>query len=460
MSELELMEQFELDMGVGRSPRKARENDAPLAARMRPRSLDEYCGQKHILAPGKLLRRAVDSGNFSSIILSGPPGVGKTSLAELIALTTDAAFVRLSGVVSTVADIRREIAMAKERRMNSGRRTILFIDEIHRFNRAQQDSLLPDVESGVVRLIGATTFNPQFFVVGALMSRSLNFQLEPLSENDIRELLSRALTDPRGFGDRRVEITPEALDFLAEVCEGDARRSLNALEMAVVSTPAGPDGVIRVDRAVAEDSVQRKMIHYDDDAHYDTASAFIKSMRGSDPDAAIYYLAKMLHAGEDIRFIARRMVIFASEDVGNADPRALELALSVMQAVDLIGLPEARIILAHGVTYLATAPKSNASYMALEAASGDVKNNRVQPVPFALRDPNSAGGKANHHGEGYIYPHNTGGFAVQDYLTVPRRYYKVAGVGYEAKIKERMDYFDRVRQEAAAAAAQPEKMKS
>lgn len=444
-----VMEQFDFGMGTEQSGRRERIADAPLAARMRPRTLDEYCGQKHILAPGKLLRRAVDADNFSAIILSGPPGVGKTSLAELIASTTDAAFIRLSGVTSTVADIRREIAMAKERRMNSGRRTVLFIDEIHRFNRAQQDSLLPDVESGVVRLIGATTFNPQFYVVGALMSRALNFQLEPLSEEDIIALLMRALSDPRGFGDRKVEIAPDALGFLAEICEGDARRALNALEMAVLSTPPDAEEVIRVSREVAEESVQRKMINYDDDAHYDTASAFIKSMRGSDPDAAVYYLAKMLHAGEDIRFIARRMVIFSSEDVGNADPRALEIALSVMQAVDLIGLPEARIILAQGVTYLATAPKSNASYKAVDTALEDVKNNRVQPIPFALRDPNSAGGKANKHGEGYLYPHDTGGFAVQDYLMVPRRYYQVAGVGYEAKIKERMEYFERIRRQAA-----------
>ena len=422
----------------------------PLAARMRPRTLDEYCGQTHILGEGKLLRRAITADNFSSIILSGPPGVGKTSLAELIAFSTNAAFIRLSGVTSTVADIRREIVMAKERRSNSGRRTILFVDEIHRFNRAQQDSLLPDVESGAVRLIGATTFNPSFYVVNALMSRSLSFQLEVLSPEDIKAMLSRALTDERGFGRLQVSVDDEAMDFLAEACEGDGRRSLNALEMAVLSTPVGSDGVIHVTAAVAEESVQKKVINYDDDAHYDTASAFIKSMRGSDPDATVYYLAKMLHAGEDIRFIARRMVILASEDIGNADPRAITLATSAMQAVEHIGMPEARIILAQAATYLATAPKSNASYTAINEALEDVKNNRVQPIPFALRDPHSAGGKANNHGKDYIYVHNTGGFAVQDYMSIPKKYYRVAGAGYEAKIKERIDYFDQLRQAAKA----------
>ena len=437
-----------LNVSSGEAMRTSGGERMPLAARMRPRTLDEYCGQTHILGPGKLLRRAIDADNFSSIILSGPPGVGKTSLAELIARTTDAAFIRLSGVTSTVADIRREIAAARERRINTSRKTILFVDEIHRFNRAQQDSLLPDVESGVVRLIGATTFNPSFYVVNALMSRSLSFQLEPLDRDAIKKLLSNALTDERGFGRLQVVMDEDALDFLAEVCEGDGRRSLNALEMAVLSTPMSADGSIHVTLAEASESVQKKVVNYDDDAHYDTASAFIKSMRGSDPDAAIYYLAKMLEAGEDIRFIARRMVILASEDIGNADPRALQVAVSVMQAVDFVGMPEARIILAQGVTYLATAPKSNASYTAVNEALEDVRKNRVQPIPYALRDPHSAGGKANNHGKDYVYVHNTGGFAVQDYMSVPKKYYRVAGAGYEAKIKERLEYLDRLRQAA------------
>ena len=421
----------------------------PLAARLRPRSFDDYVGQRHLLAPGKLLRRAVDADRFSSIILSGPPGTGKTSLAEIIANTTDNEFVRLSGVTSTVADIRREVANATTRLQLNSRRTILFIDEIHRFNKSQQDSLLPDVESGAIRLIGATTHNPQFYVVGALLSRSLVFQLEPLAEQDIAALLDRAIVSG-AWQDGLVSLTAEARDFLATACEGDARRALNALELAVSTTPPSADGTIELTRKVAEESIQRKFIVYGDDGHYDTASAFIKSMRGSDPDAAIYYLAKMLNAGEDIRFIARRIMIFASEDIGNADPRALTLAVSAAQAVEYVGLPEARIILAHAVTYCASAPKSNASCMALDMATKDIEQNRVQPVPSHLRDKHSAGGKENKHGEGYIYPHSTGGFAVQDYMTVPKKYYNIpgSGVGYEARIKERLDYFDTLREQA------------
>lgn len=417
----------------------------PLAARMRPQSLDEYVGQKHLLAPGKLLRRAVDADRFTSIILSGPPGVGKTSLAEVIARTTEAEFVRLSGVTSSVADVRRAIADAIERRRGSGRKTILFIDEIHRFNKAQQDSLLPDVERGNIRLIGATTHNPQFYVVHALLSRSMCFQLEALSREDIKELIFRALQSHRGFGNRKIQLDEAALEFLATVCEGDGRRSLNALELAVLTTPPDETGIIRITLPIAEESIQRKFIQYGDDGHYDTASAFIKSMRGSDPDAAVYYLAKMLFAGEDIRFIARRIVIFASEDIGNADPRALPLATAAMQAVDMIGMPEAKLILAQAVTYCATAPKSNASYVAINEALSDVEHDRVQPIPAHLRDPNSAGGKANQHGKGYMYPHNFGGFVVQEYMGVPKEYYRVAGIGYESKIKERLEYFKECR---------------
>ena len=318
-----------------------RTNVQPLAARLRPKSFDEYVGQKHLLAPGKLLRRAVEADRFSSIILSGPPGVGKTSLAEIIANSTNSEFVRLSGVTSSVADIRREVANAVTRLQLHSKRTILFVDEIHRFNKSQQDSLLPDVENGNIRLIGATTHNPVFYVVGALLSRSLVFQLEPLSEDDIRTLLERAITNPKAWSDGLVQVDDDAIDFLATACEGDARRALNALELAVSTTPVNADGTIHITIATAHESIQRKIATYGDDGHYDTASAFIKSMRGSDPDAAIYYLAKMLNAGEDIRFIARRIVIFASEDIGNADPRALTLAVSAMQGVDFVGLPEA-----------------------------------------------------------------------------------------------------------------------
>ncbi len=424
----------------------ARAAAMPLAARLRPRNIQEYAGQKHLLGEGMLLRRAIEADRFSSIILSGPPGTGKTSLAEIIANSTNSEFVRLSGVTSSVADIRREIAGAVTRRGMNGRNTVLFIDEIHRFNKAQQDALLPDVENGNVRLIGATTHNPQFYVVGALLSRSLAFQLHSLDEGDIREILNRAMTDKRAFPGKNIHVSSEALDFLALACEGDARRVLNAFEIAVLTTAPDAEGVINVGLAEAESSIQRKMINYDADNHYDSASAFIKSMRGSDPDAAIYYLAKMLHAGEDIRFIARRIVIFASEDIGNADPRAIELATSVMQAVDMIGMPEARIILAQAVTYCATAPKSNASYLAVNSAMQDVENNRIQPIPAHLRDPHSSGAKAEKHGEGYKYPHDSGGFAVQDYMTVPKKYYEPQGMGYESRICERLAYWQQCRE--------------
>lgn len=418
----------------------------PLAARLRPRSLDEYVGQRHLLEPGRLLRRAIDADRFSSIILSGPPGTGKTSLAEVIARMTDSEFIRLSGVTSSVADVRREIAAAVKRRRSSGRRTILFIDEIHRFSRSQQDSLLPDVENGNVRLIGATTHNPHFYVVGALLSRSLVFRLEPLSQEEIRTLLNRATGDERSFPGRKVELEPQAADFLATACEGDARRALNALEVAALTTDPDDAGVTRVTLAEAEASIQQKMIVYGDDGHYDTASAFIKSMRGSDPDAAVYYLAKMLHAGEDIRFIARRLTIFAAEDVGNADPRALELCTAAMQAVEMIGLPEAKLILAQATTYCATAPKSNASYAALEAAATDVEQERVQPIPVRLRDAHYAGAKAEGIGKDYLYPHDyPGGFVPQEYLSVDKRYYKPKEIGYEARIRERVDYWRALR---------------
>ena len=419
----------------------------PLAARLRPRSFEEYFGQQHLLAPGKLLRRAIDSDRFSSIILFGPPGTGKTTLAEIIASVSNSEFVRLSGVFSTVADVRKEIHCAALRRRN-GRRTILFIDEIHRFNRAQQDSLLPDVENGTVRLIGATTENPQFSVIGALVSRSLLFQLEALSPEDIKSLLRRALTDERAFPGQTIELTAEALDFLASICEGDARRALSALEIAVMTTEPDEDGILRIGIAEAEASVQRKMVVYGDDGHYDTASAFIKSMRGSDPDAAVYYLAKMLHANEDIRFIARRIVIFASEDVGNADPRALEVAVAAMKAVEMIGMPEARIILSQAVTYCATAPKSNAAYLAIDGALRDVKENRVEAIPLHLRDAHYAGAEKLGHGVGYEYPHAHGGFVVQEYLPGEHSYYQPKNVGYEAKIAERMAYWQQLREQA------------
>ncbi len=424
--ESDAMEQLNFNIGgFGNPENSSNKTDKipPLAARMRPASLDEFAGQQHLLAPGKLLRRAIDADRFTSLIFSGPPGVGKTSLAELIAKSTNSEFIRLSGVTSTVSDIRKQISYAIQRQQATGKRTILFIDEIHRFNKAQQDSLLPDVENGNVRLIGATTHNPQFYIIGALLSRSLVFQLEALAGESVRALLLRAVKNPRGFGERQVDISEEALNFLSEICEGDARRALNALEIAVETTAPSPDNKIYLGTAEVEESIQRKFITYGDDGHYDTASAFIKSMRGSDPDAAIYWLAKMLHAGEDIRFIARRIVIFASEDIGNADPRALQLATSTIQAVEIIGMPEARIILAQAVTYCATAPKSNASYLAIDTALKDVQEERVLPVPCHLRDPHSSGAqKAQKTQAGYQYPHDfKEGFVSQDYLGIARR---------------------------------------
>jgi len=415
---------------------------APLAARMRPRSLDEYVGQRHILGEGKLLRRAIESDRLTSIILYGPPGVGKTSLAQVIASATQSHFERLSGVESSVNDIRRTIAGAGLRLNNRGTRTILFIDEIHRFNKAQQDVLLPDVESGLLRLIGATTLNPFFYVNAPLVSRSQIFQLEPLSPEDLEELMQEALRDQeRGLGRLPIEADSSALRFLAEVSEGDARRCLNALEIAVLTTAPSPDGKIYVTREVAEESIQKKAIVYDADEsqHYDTISAFIKSVRGSDPDATLYWLAKMLYGGEDIRFIARRIVIAASEDVGMADPQALVVAVAAQQAVEFVGLPEARIPLAHAAVYVATAPKSNRAYVGLEQATEDIKKGRVLAVPKYLR---GSGSKLLGEGEGYMYAHDfEGGYVPQAYLPEGRRYYEPSDIGFERRIKERLDFW-------------------
>ena len=456
MEQDELRLDLEKQKNVPKDTELAGGGDTPLPARLRPLTFDEFAGQKHLLAPGKLLRRAIDADRFSSVILSGPPGVGKTSLAELIAKMTDSAFIRLSGVISTVSDIRREIAAAVQRKSGTGRKTIIFIDEIHRFNKAQQDVLLPDVESGNIRLVGATTHNPVFYVIGPLLSRSLVFQLEALSQEDIKLLINRAAVDKRGFPGKKVEVSTEAVDFLSSICEGDARKALNALEIAVLTTPGKEDkDHIYIDLAAAEASIQKKALTYGDDGHYDTASAFIKSMRGSDPDAAVYWLAKMLSAGEDIRFIARRIVIFASEDVGNADPRALSVAVNAMEASEMIGMPEARIILSQAVTYCATAPKSNAAYMAINNAMGDVENERVIPVPRALRDPHSSTGAFTPKEGNYKYPHDfKGSFVSQDYLGVEKKYYLPSTHGHEAKIRERMDYWEKCRASQTAEAGQ------
>jgi putative ATPase len=418
--------------------------DAPLAQRMRPRTLDEYAGQEHILAPGKLLRRAIEADRISSIILFGPPGTGKTTLAEIIARATESRFERLSGVESNVADLRRVIATAANRAA-SGVKTILFIDEIHRWNKAQQDVLLPDVERGTVRLIGATTHNPFFYINSPLVSRSQVFQLEPLAPASLVALQKRALADEeRGFGQMKLEVTDDALEHLAITADGDGRRCLNALEIAVVTTPAGADGVIRIDRTIAEESIQKKAVVYDGDGdqHYDTISAFIKSVRGSDPDAALYWLAKMLYAGEDIRFIARRIVILASEDIGMADPQGLVVAVAAQQAVEFIGLPEAQIPLAHATVYLATAPKSNRAYTALHAAQKEVQEGVTLAVPRHLRDGGSKRAKKAFGHVGYQYSHDhEGAYVPQAYLPEGRRYYEPGDQGYEKRVKERLEYW-------------------
>jgi putative ATPase len=420
-----------------------RQSPPPLAARMRPANLDEYFGQQHILAPGQLLRRAIEADRIQSLIFYGPPGTGKTSLAQIIARQTKGRFERLSGVESNVADMRRVLSAAANRLENTGQSTILFIDEIHRFNKAQQDVLLPDVESGVVRLIGATTHNPFFFVNSPLVSRSQIFELRPLGEEELFELLKRALRDPeRGLGHMRIEAPDEALRHIARVADGDARKALNSLEIAALTTPHGADGVILIDLAAAEQSIQKKAIVYDGDgdAHYDTISAFIKSMRGSDPDAALYWLAKMIHAGEDPRFISRRIMICAAEDVGLADPMALVLATSAHQAAEFVGWPEARIPLAEATVYIATAHKSNAAYSAINAALEDVKSGRTLPVPEHLRDAHYKGAERLGHGQGYQYAHDgKDHFVAQDYLGATRRYYEPTDQGVEKKIKERVE---------------------
>ncbi len=415
----------------------------PLAARMRPRNLAEYCGQSHILGPGQLLRRAIEADRIQSLILYGPPGTGKTSLAQVIARQTCGKFERLSGVESNVADMRRVLAAAANRLENTGQVTLLFIDEIHRFNKAQQDVLLPDVESGLIRLIGATTHNPFFFVNTPLVSRSQIFELLPLAPADLHDLLQRALADQeRGLGGMNIHAEEAALHHLATLADGDARKALNSLEIAALTTAPAEHGVIRISLEVAEQSIQRKAVVYDGDgdAHYDTISAFIKSMRGSDPDATLYWLAKMIHAGEDPRFITRRIMICAAEDVGLADPMALVLANAANQTAEFVGWPEARIPIAEAALYIATAHKSNSSMLAIDAALEDVRSGRTLAVPEHLRDAHYPGAKRLGHGEGYLYAHDhPGHFVAQDYLGAEKHYYQPGDQGMEKKIRERIE---------------------
>jgi len=424
----------------GQDEQKYSGSTPPLAARMRPCKLDDVVGQEHLLNTDKLLRRAIQADRLSSIILYGPPGCGKTSLAEVIAGTTDRFFERTSGVLANVAILRGLLAGAKHRRKVNGRETILFIDEIHRFNKAQQDVLLPAVEDGTITLIGATTHNPFFFINSPLTSRSQVFQLEPLSIDAVQTLLKRALKRATGLGDMQIVADEDALTHLATVCEGDARRALNALEIAALTTPPNADGNIEITRLVAEESIQKKAVDYDhdEDGHYDTISAFIKSVRGSDPNAAVYWLAKMLYAGEDPRFIARRLTILASEDIGNASPQGLTMAVSAMRAVEYIGMPEARIILSQATTYLACAPKSNAAYLAVNAATADIENGRTLPVPKHLRSTNCRGAEALGH-TGYKYAHDAPNHYVeQEYVPTSKVYYEPTDQGYELRIRERL----------------------
>ena len=417
--------------------------ESPLASRMRPETLDQVVGQKHIVGPGTLLYRAIKADQLGSIIFYGPPGTGKTTLAKVIAHTTKAEFCQINATVAGKKDMEELVQKAKDTLGMYGRRTILFVDEIHRFNKSQQDYLLPFVEDGTLILIGATTENPYFEVNGALLSRSRIFELKALEKEDIMELLHRAVTDvEKGMGSYRAVLDGDAADFLADVANGDARAALNALELGVLTTTRAEDGKIHIDLEVAQECIQKRAVRYDKDGdnHYDTISAFIKSMRGSDPDAAVYYLSRMLYAGEDIKFIARRIMIHAAEDVGMADPQALNVAVSAAQAVERIGMPEARIILAEAAIYVASAPKSNSVVMSIDEAMDAVRTEKTRPVPVHLQDKHYKGAEKLGHGAGYLYPHDfPGHYVKQQYLPdgmEGRTFYHPSDEGFEKEVKK------------------------
>lgn len=423
------------------------EKESPLASRLRPRTLDEVVGQQHIIGKDKLLYRAIKADKLGSVIFYGPPGTGKTTIAKVIANTTQADFKQINATVAGKKDMEEVVTEAKNNMGMYGRRTILFVDEIHRFNKGQQDYLLPFVEDGTLTLIGATTENPYFEVNGALLSRSRIFELKPLEKDDIKQLIYRAVTDSeRGMGTYRVKIDEDAADFLADTANGDARAALNAVELGVLTTERSEDGLIHIDLAAAQECIQKRAVRYDKDGdnHYDTISAFIKSMRGSDPDAAVYYLARMLYSGEDIKFIARRIMICASEDVGNADPQALNVAVSAALAAERIGLPEAQIILSQAASYVACAPKSNAAYVAIQNAMENVKTTRTMPVPVHLQDRHYKGAAKLGHGEGYKYAHDyPKHYVKQQYLPDGMEgtvFYEPSDNGYEKQIKAHMKW--------------------
>ena len=423
------------------------EKESPLASRLRPVRLEEVAGQQHIIGKDKLLYRAIQADKLSSIIFYGPPGTGKTTLAKVIANTTSAEFTQINATSAGKKDMEEVVRQAKDSQGMYGKKTILFIDEIHRFNKSQQDYLLPFVEDGTIVLIGATTENPYFEVNGALLSRSVIFELKPLEKEDIKAILRRAVTDKeKGMGSYDAVLAKDALEFLADVANGDARAALTAIELGVLTTPRSEDGKIHITLEVASECIQKRVVQYDKtgDNHYDTISAFIKSMRGSDPDAAVYYLAKMLYAGEDIKFIARRIMICASEDVGNADPNALTVAVSAAQAVERIGMPEAQLILAQAVTYVASAPKSNASCLAIGRAMEIVKTTKTAPVPVHLQDSHYKGAKKLGHGQGDLYAHDFPNHHVkQQYLPdglTEEKFYEPTENGYEKQIKSHLQF--------------------